>query len=201
MKFNYRTPICELYGSYIDSIPQGYDWGDGYLSDWISHEAAEIECPYCDKLFYSTSDVMECPRCHYELENDRLDDSGPMMGYYYPVEVNRVGGVAGAALAIARLPLCVVEWLEDGLETGSYALALTGGGMDLSWEIIEGYMRLGYLPPFHFVPPPAMAGKRLDARHKWLLAGCNATLSIFEMRIKSARRDVRYLRKTLRDRK
>ena len=39
-------------------------------------------------------------------------------------------------------PVCVVNFVEDGA-----VLALTGGGMDLSWELCHAYVVLGFLPP------------------------------------------------------
>lgn len=79
---------------------------------------------------------------------------GPMMNYFYPCEVP---DPVEAALTLARhhLPLCVVE-TQAGV-----GLALTGGGMDLSWEICEAYMRLGYVPPSG-IELPRMAGKQAN---------------------------------------
>jgi hypothetical protein len=70
---------------------------------------------------------------------------GPMMNYWYPVKIQ---DAADAARELINLPLCVVE--VDG-ETG---LALTGGGMDLSWEICEAFILLGHQPPLHFCDLP-----------------------------------------------
>jgi hypothetical protein len=67
---------------------------------------------------------------------------GPMMSYWYPFELP--GEPEACAAVLVGLPLCVVE--VDGVA----GLALTGGGMDLSWEICEAFIRLGSLPPFHF---------------------------------------------------
>jgi hypothetical protein len=79
---------------------------------------------------------------------------GPMMNYWYPLEgISDETEASEAALGLSGLPLCVVE------VDGSYGLALTGGGMDLSWEIAEAYVRLGMLPPVHFADLPSMAGK------------------------------------------
>lgn len=77
---------------------------------------------------------------------------GPMMNYFWPVH-NR-GNLEEMAVSIADLPLCVVEF-EDSGEIG---LALTGGGMDLSWEIAEAYIRLGYRPPVS-LDLPGMSGR------------------------------------------
>ena len=87
------------------------------------------------------------------------------MSYYYPLCESELD-VERTARAIRHLPLCVVEWVKDG----GYALALTGGGMDLSWEICEAFMRLGYLPPTRF-EPPAMAGRGTSSKDRWILRG------------------------------
>lgn len=84
----------------------------------------------------------------HEVEGDEIE--GPVMNYYYPLPAFSKDEAA-AALAIADLPLCLVEF-EDGLPWGAdyaYALALTGGGMNLAWQIQEAHLRLGYLAPEH----------------------------------------------------
>jgi len=43
--------------------------------------------------------------------------------------------------------------------------------MDLSWQICEAYMRLGFYPPIHF-RLPRMAGKTLTARNKRIIRAC-----------------------------
>ena len=75
---------------------------------------------------------------------------GPMMNYWYPVPIS---DCQEAAKAISHLPLCVVEF-EDG-QTG---LALTGGGMDLRWEICRAHIALGFSPPAEFCDLPLMCG-------------------------------------------
>lgn len=76
---------------------------------------------------------------------------GPMMNYWYPLYAVE-DAPAMSALMLGSLPLCVVE------VDGSWGLALTGGGMDLSWEIAQAFVTLGYLPPTHFSDLPAMSG-------------------------------------------
>jgi hypothetical protein len=98
------------------------------------------------------------------------------MNYFYPLpDESRYGGALDKydAQAIINLPLCLVN-----LETGEYGLALTGGGMDLSWEICEAYIRLGYLPPFHFCDLPRMAGRGTSARDRAIIRGCKRSCDI-----------------------
>ncbi len=98
--------------------------------------------------------------------HDRLDDTGeidcqghvpaaegPMMNYAHPCAWS---DMTEAARILVDLPVIPVL-----LRDGTKALALTGGGMDLSWEIAEAYVRLGYLPPMRFAGDlPNMARDR-----------------------------------------
>jgi hypothetical protein len=88
----------------------------------------------------------------------------PIISYYYPLPhyrgcegddqllLDREGG----AVCLARVDDEVV-------------LALVGGGMDLSWDICEAYMLLGYLPPLHYCDLPEFAGMELTAKNRWIL--------------------------------
>ena len=87
---------------------------------------------------------------------------GPMMNYWYPLEEqdeDRLGpyrstfDAAEAAFRLRHHSLCLVE------VGGELGLALTGGGMDFTWDIAEAFIDLGYLPPLHFCDLPGMAGK------------------------------------------
>ena len=61
---------------------------------------------------------------------------------------------------------------------GSYYLALTGCGMDMTWEIVESYINLGYYPPAHFCRLPCMAGKNLNkgTKDSEIIEICNESL-------------------------
>lgn len=100
-----------------------------------------------------------------------------MMNYYYPLpDLHRVeDDPTVAASRIADLPLCVIEWQDDG-----YALALTGGGMDLSWEICEAFTRLGFLPPLHFSDLPGIAGHPRDDNQHYTIRACMRSASVAE---------------------
>jgi hypothetical protein len=57
-----------------------------------------------------------------------------------------------------------------------YYLALTGGGMDMTWEIAESYINLGYYPPAHFCRLPGIAGRGTSARDRRIIEFCNEGL-------------------------
>lgn len=66
---------------------------------------------------------------------------GPRMSYFYPID----GELSAAdAVKLVDMSLCVVDY------DGTWGLALTGGGMDMSWHIIAAFVALGMLPPVHF---------------------------------------------------
>jgi hypothetical protein len=91
----------------------------------------------------------------YPLESLRIDMRGTLLGDSVPDSIGAHGfptTVHEAAHALRGLPLCIIERLDGE----GYELALTGGGMDLSWEICEAFVRLGFLPPVHFCDLPDM---------------------------------------------
>lgn len=173
----------------IDMKPQSVDdWsarlgedGDG----WRALEA--FECPECKRTIVASS-LGEC-ECRDVLSDvvEVIDGEecevpntcrgtvyleGPMMSYWYPV---KLADCEAAAMLIAHLPLCVVQFDDD--ETG---LALTGGGMDLSWEICEAFIVLGYRPPVHFCDLPVMAGRGTSERDIAIIAACEESCRIKE---------------------
>lgn len=100
-----------------------------------------------------------------------------MMNYAYELPnrgtyaVKRSSGRIAAALA--GLPLCVVE--GEAL-SGERSLALTGGGMDLSWEICEAYIRLGFAPPTEHADLPAMANRGDSPGDRTIIEACKRSL-------------------------
>lgn len=151
----------------IDAKPIDFDWSDHrFQAMWESHEAST--CEKCGVAIVSYGGDKHC-----NIDNDVScdghvpDSDGPMMNYAYPLPEARLD-VELAAIDLVNLPVCVITHEDE--ENGRIELALTGGGMDLSWEICEAYMRLGYLPPVHF-ELPGMAGRGTSAKDKWILAG------------------------------
>lgn len=71
---------------------------------------------------------------------------GPMMNYYWPLTHWLNADPYEAAERLRHFNLCLVK-IETEDDNALWALALTGGGMDLSWDIAAGYIALGFLPP------------------------------------------------------
>lgn len=172
----------------IDVTPQTIDWQEVMGEDMEGWRAFEcFTCDGCNREVVCSSlgenehrdiehEVIVMVEGEEEYQRCTCDASisfeGPMMSYWYPVKLD---DCEDAARKIAHLPLCVVEF-EDG-RTG---LALTGGGMDLSWEICEAFIALGYWPPLHFCDLPRMSGRGKSDKDQATIAACMESCSIAE---------------------
>lgn len=188
-------PVENLYVSAIGVKPVNVDWSEGYAETWRSYEAPS--CPECDAyaVWDSEENEWRCPKtgCDLNLAETEIEDedaTGPVMNYAYPLEdLGRFEDGNEAASAIPDLPLCIVG--EEGRDDatpwgGEWALALTGGGMDLSWEICEAFMRLGFLPPTHFADLPRFAGRPSGEVDTWIIHGCLRSFEVAEFQAVSA---------------
>lgn len=154
-----KAKRSDLDCSSIHSKPNDIDWAEARGEDGDGWEAYGAEtCEGC-----GASIVLEAGRGgeqhrHVDDESECRGHvpmfEGPMMSYWYPL------GADATEEDAAKLsgPVCLVR---VGNEWG---LALTGGGMDLSWEICAAFIALGFRPPVHFCDLPNMATKMTPAR-------------------------------------
>lgn len=162
---NYRSiDVASLNAWAIQVEPQHYDFMRGYGSAW--------EVPF--------------ERTEAELEDGEYE---PMMNYRYklpdfkmPTNIKGLLDEAGS--------VTVVYFPEED----TYYLALSGGGMDLSWDICRAYILLGYLPPLDFCELPKFADMNLRRlRYAKVIQACkrSAKASVYHaLRIK---KDLRVL--------
>lgn len=168
-----RHPSLQgLRNDYIDAKPVSVEWT---FSEYDEGGCAELVYPDCSKLAETPQELSDIlsdfssdvpPRDEFDSEDlwqealeEHVGDFGPeeigivpMMNYAYPIGEDRVNASEAQALLFQRC-VCAVNL------NGSLHLALTGGGMDLSWPICAAYVTLGYLPPVHFAARlPRMAG-------------------------------------------
>ncbi len=182
--------IRSLYADCIDVRSVNVDdWSTLLGFDGEDDKGVSIEADKCEKC----GDVLvlrgpggDCS--HKDADSDSECDGnipsaeGPMMNYHYPV--GRLDDTDEIARSIAHLPLCLVEWLS-----GNYSLALTGGGMDLSWQIAEAFMLCGQLPPVNY-EPPKMA-EELTPRRRHVLSAYLKSCAVMAKRAKAAARRAR----------
>lgn len=182
------TPVDDLWTVGIGTTSVSRDWDRLNWPEGFEFFEAPA-CPECGEYAVWSHGEWECGNGACECEERGIDPfeqdvSGPMMSYSYELtNSGRMGGGTSgqgwrgpheAAALISHLPLCIIEFPEDD----DLHLALTGGGMDLSWEICEAYMRLGWLPPAHFAELPAMAGRPRDDVDRWIIEGCKRTFRV-----------------------
>lgn len=74
-----------------------------------------------------------------------MDGFEPAMNYYWPVELAHDVGPEEAAENIDKFAgSTALVWIKSA---DTYAIVLTGGGMDLSWDIAAAYVCCGCIPP------------------------------------------------------
>lgn len=179
-----RITGMRLRVDFIDAKPQTFDWTENTTYEdgdprWEVFEATT--CDECDQAIVDSEDhgvvdshgasvrlpddvpfedldewaeAQSLTRCSRQGE-DALDlgAEGPMMNYRYPIAEGTA--TKDNARELVHVALCLVAFEDEEF------LALTGGGMDMSWEICLAYITLGFYPPTHF-GLPAMADKYLD---------------------------------------
>ena len=178
-----RIPVEELlFGAKNGSVD--FDWADSYDDELGQHryEVWEYDrCPECQQLT-DTSGICENEECERHGQQVKTLE-GPMMNYYWPFDELTDFDPDEAAKKIVDLPLCVVQIDEE-----TYGLALTGDGMDLSWEIAEAFTRIDLLPPP--LRLPVMADKKLNERTRYIVT---AMRRVHEHAIKMAQYELEEL--------
>lgn len=132
--------VDDLYYIAVEATAHHQDWNYSHLEGYGESEESwdfmeAINCQTCGRIVVAGTGGPECPTCGAECTGF----TGPMMNCVWPLVTGDFDEETAAKLI--DLPLCLVE------VGGAVGLALTGGGMDLSWEIAKAYMVLGYLPP------------------------------------------------------
>lgn len=174
-----RATIKSLHCDCVGVEPVTCDWSEIRGENLDGFDSYEVqECQECGEKFVLNGGRGE--ERHNDIDYDSKctgwvsEASGPMMNYWYPISINDCKAVA---LKLEHLPLCVVEF-----KGGTTGLALTGGGMNLAWEICEAFMLLGQLPPVHF-ELPAMCGRGVSKRDEWIIAGARKACQVVAKRM------------------
>lgn len=187
-----RKEVENLSAAHVDSESRQVDWsdtlGDG-MDGWRSYDA--VTCPECNKTVCVVGPTGECR--HSDVDDDAdcggyLNSDGPVMNYFYPCNVSRP---EKAAISLSGA-VCIVQ-MADG-ETG---FALTGGGMDLSWDIAAAYVECGFLPPA-WIRLPDFGGLTLTTRTRTIIEACKRSAEIMAERARWSVGDLERLEKRMR---
>ena len=99
----------------------------------------------------------------------------PIYNYLYPLPENFECDTTKIKEKLNNMTLIENE--------GYFYLALTGCGMDMTWEIAETYINLGLYPPIAFCELPAMAGRGESTKDKMIVERCNESLETAKVQI------------------
>ena len=107
-----------------------------------------------------------------------------MMNYYYDLTYYK-GDPQEDQMTLYQSSANVVLVRMMGIDDNedSYVLALSGGGMDLSWDICHAYILLGYSPPIEFCHLPDFSGQDNTQEPFWtILKACLKSTKAAELR-------------------
>lgn len=185
-----KIDVSDLSLAALDIQPVSYDWAD-HVGDgsWESYEVSE--CEEC-----GVSLIGRGGEAHKELDSDSNCDGnvplneGPMMNYFYALPCFNQDSEE-AAKKLKDAALCLVHFYDATDEDQEYALALTGGGMDMTWDICWAFIALGYVPPRHFWRLPKMAGYKLTPERKLVIDAIEKGIEASKAEIDSAEGDLK----------
>ena len=175
------TRVQYLKPDVVDDTPRYCDWNVLDVEQFMVFRAYKIEQFDLEKRRDLKSRFLVYPYDDEEIL-ERYDDVECLpVSYWYPLPRTDYTGseLRDMAIAIEDLPLCIVYVASEN----AYGLALVRGGVNLSWEIAEAYIRLGYLPPLAFCDLPALATLRRDERTMTVIAACRRSIDIMRQRL------------------
>lgn len=205
MEFNDKYPNpAKMNHSVVSLIPVNYDFGSNeFGNDW--EEVEVLECEECHEQMVSSFTYNGEKHCNYDdfgggdapdCEGTLVGSDGPMMNYFYPLPGLDLKDAYEAAKKIDGLNLCII-WFPMEEKCG---MALTGAGMDFSWEICEAYMQLGFVPPYHFASDMDSDASGMTEVREWVIEGCRESIDTVLVRAKSALTRLDMTEKLLRER-
>lgn len=162
-----RASVEELWASAVDAKSEKYDWREHQIGeDW------EIAVPMPD---FDSGEKEE----DMEDEDDFYEQNSPMMNFRYPLPGFKPDRFSDKNLRRALDNAGNITLVQD-LKSDEYYLALTGGGMDLTWDIARAYVNLGYLPPADFCRLPGFVDYGHEEDDKTIIHACKRTASFLE---------------------
>lgn len=206
MKKNLDNLFCDA----VDVKPLNYDFGKGYAEEWdtVYPDVDDWTIKQCREWL----DEQGRDETSFGMESDSEDEQewqstvrdcmlesenyAPMMNCIYPLPDLRHSEQEAQAL-IEDTNCVIVLIRKDERYPDTPYMALSGGGMDLSWDICRAYMLLGYLPPVHFCRLPAFAGKKLNGEAEWVVNGCVKSCEIAKNQAEYKITDLQHLREIL----
>ena len=172
-------PVNELRASSVNTMPVKIDWYKIPYERYITY--VWQKCTQCSQEGWFYYHICENCRC--------LDEGAgePVTNYYYPLDISAAClNVRQGVKSIAHLPLSII-WMDGQIE---YVLAISQTLWPSSWDIAEGFMRLGLLPPVCILPLPGTPRGMPTETAVWILEGAVRSLLVQQEKAQSALEDV-----------
>jgi len=161
-----KVDVKRLRVDFVFSEPREFD-----LSSWKHHEIAFERTP----------------------EEVDYDAFVPMMNYIYPcrqdLSEDQMREIA------ERYNITFVRITDERCaEYDEIYMALTGAGMDFTWDIAAAYVMQGCLPPLMFCRLPMYAGMRMNTERRKILAACKESIRWAEGTLRALKLELRKVR-------
>jgi hypothetical protein len=165
----------ERSGVWSTVTPEIEDWTASDCYGWISDRGVS------PPDFSSAIDAEEVAETWRQAVTDAIEEDpdafAPMMNYVYPLPGMQYDSGTAQALLMEAGGACVIVDID-----GEPFLALSGGGMDLSWDICAAYVALGMLPPAHFAGNlPNLGGMQYSGQTAITLEACARSLELLTL--------------------
>lgn len=203
------SDLEKLSCDHIDASPVHFDGWRESTDDgdpaWNIAASCVLYCDHCDLLWNPDSEEhadreepQDCPACGREADDLAIHTSA-----YEPIGYSVSWPLGDRFEAPDDWPILLRGTNTTIVEFGgSWYLALTGCGADLSWEICAAYIALGYLPPFALassLPRLAWSPGEIKA-HANTAQACERTIAATAERAASAAARLSETMQWLRDR-
>jgi len=171
---------------------RNFDFGEGYGETWELWIPDFYDMTKEEVLKYLESAVGKDYMGEYnDKDKDELIDDAtelwheqesPMMNYIYPLGQD----FRPDDDTYKKLNNMTIVTVDD-----EDYLALTGGGMDMTWQIAETYVNLGYFPPSDYCDLPGMAGKDYKSKkNQRIIEACKESLDAVSERALRTKKNI-----------
>lgn len=206
-------PVEEMSAANIDAQSRLFNIGEGYGESWdiVPPEVDRCDNMECElyrlevkpKVTQDGENV--CPKCKESTVEEYPDPEDPsypepMMNAVWPIHLpyRMTEDEAAKRLNECSISMCLIRIEGSDYEESTYALAMTGGGMDMSWSIAAAYIALNCLPPHH-LRLPHYAGMRVTKQLLTVVRALEQSNKELQERTQANLHDIKLVRKMLRE--
>ena len=172
-----KVKVRDLRPDFVFSEAREYDFSEGYGDRWeIAFERTEEE--------EDNEEFMPMMNYIYECRQDLSEEQMKEIAQKYAITF-----------------VSIYEREEPWRSASDYTvyMALTGAGMDFSWDIAGAYVMQGCLPPLQFCLLPRFAGDKLTTEKAKILAACEESIRYAKRYLNNLKRDLNVTRQWLKN--